>query len=127
MLFSIESPRSFDEVVSALPPLANERGFSVLHQYDFFTILKGKGFPIERNVYVFEICRAPLASKMLTYYPLFSVMMPCRISVYEDNGKTHIATMDMKPIIEDIAGNEELHNEASALYDQLLVMMSSLV
>lgn len=126
MLYSITTEKSIDIILSEIQELASKSGFSILHHYDFQTILEGKGFPIERKVWVFEICRAPLASKMLTHYPLFSVMMPCRISIYEDAGKTHIATMDMLPMLESIKDKVELHQEASNLYAQVLDMMKTL-
>ena len=126
MLYSITTEKSIDIILSEIQELAPRSGFSILHHYDFHSILEGKGFPIERKVWVFEICRAPLASKMLTQFPIFSVMMPCRISVYEDAGKTHIATMDMIPMLESIKDKVELHQEASNLYAQVLDMIKSL-
>ncbi len=126
MLYSITTEKSIDIILSEIQELAPKSGFSILHQYDFQSILEDKGFPIERKVWVFEICRASLASKMLTQFPIFSVMMPCRISVYEDAGKTHIATMDMIPMLESIKDKVELHQEASNLYAQVLDMIKSL-
>ncbi len=126
MLHSITTKKSIDTIISEIQELVPKSGFSILHHYDFQTILEGKGFPIERKVWVFEICRASLASNMLTHFPLFSVMMPCRISIYEDAGITHIATIDMLPMLDSIKDNAELHQEAKILYGQLMEMMKTL-
>jgi uncharacterized protein (DUF302 family) len=126
MFYELTTKRTLDDVINSLQELAPEAGFSILHQYDFFTILEGKGFPIEAKVWTFELCRASMASKMLQQFPLFSTMMPCRISIYEDAGITHIATMDMMPMIDSIKDNAVLHKEAKLLYGQLMEMMKTM-
>ena len=126
MFISLQTSHSVDTIVERMQGAATEFGFSILHHYDFFTILEGKGFPIDRKVFVFEICKAAMSSKILTHFPLFSVMMPCRIAVYEEHGTTHIATMDMHEMLELLHENEQLQEEANALFDQILNMMSSL-
>jgi len=126
MFYELTTKRTLDDVINSLQELAPEEGFSILHQYDFFTILEGKGFPIEAKVWTFELCRASMASKMLKEFPIFSTMMPCRISVYEDSGTTHIATMNMMPMIEMIKEDAELYDEAKDLYDQLMNLMEKI-
>ena len=126
MFYELTTSRTLDDVINSLQELAPEAGFSILHQYDFFTILEGKGFPIEAKVWTFELCRASMASKMLQQFPLFSTMMPCRISVYEDSGTIHIATMNMMPMIEMIKEDAELYDEAKDLYDQLMNLMEKI-
>ena len=126
MFYELTTKRTLDDVINSLQELAPEAGFSILHQYDFFTILEGKGFPIEAKVWTFELCRASMASKMLQQFPLFSTMMPCRISIYEDAGITHIATMDMMPMIDSIKDNAVLHKESKLLYGQLMEMMKTI-
>jgi uncharacterized protein (DUF302 family) len=126
MFYELTTNKTLDDVIKSLQKLAPEAGFSILHQYDFFTILEGKGFPIEAKVWTFELCRASMASKMLNLFPLFSTMMPCRISVYEDSGTIHIATMNMMPMIEMIKEDAELYDEAKDLYAQILALMEML-
>lgn len=126
MFYELTTSRTLDDVINSLQKLAPEAGFSILHQYDFFTILEGKGFPIEAKVWTFELCRASMASKILKEFPIFSTMMPCRISVYEDSDTIHIATMNMMPMIDSIKDNAVLHKEAKLLYGQLMEMMKTM-
>lgn len=125
--YQISSSKSVDETVSLVGAASEQFKFSVLHSYDFQEILAGKGFPIERKVYVFEICRAPMASKMLAANPSFSIFMPCRIAVYEENGKTIVSTMNMELAMESIQHNQELYTEAAAIYQSIQEMMQLLV
>lgn len=126
MFYELTTKRTLDDVINSLQELAPEAGFSILHQYDFFTILEGKGFPIEAKVWTFELCRASMASKMLKEFPIFSTMMPCRISVYEDSDTIHIATINMMPMLDSIKDNAVLHKEAKLLYGQLMEMMKTI-
>jgi uncharacterized protein (DUF302 family) len=126
MFYELTTKRTLDDVINSLQELAPEAGFSILHQYDFFTILEGKGFPIEAKVWTFELCRASMASKILKEFPIFSTMMPCRISVYEDSDTIHIATINMMPMLDSIKDNAVLHKEAKLLYGQLMEMMKTI-
>ncbi|MEY5131943.1 MAG: hypothetical protein RL734_2010 [Bacteroidota bacterium] len=126
MFYELTTKRTLDDVINSLQDLAPEAGFSILHQYDFFTVLEGKGFPIEAKVWTFELCRASMASKMLKQFPIFSTMMPCRISIYEDSDTIHIATMNMMPMIEMIKEDAELYQQARDLYKQLIELMGKL-
>jgi len=90
-----------------------------------------KGFPIERKAFTCKICRASMTSKILTHHPIFSAMMPCRISTFEQEGKTYLVTYDMVPLLESLNNNEELYNEelyneAHTLFNQLLKFMETL-
>jgi uncharacterized protein (DUF302 family) len=123
MFYELTTSRTLDDVINSLQELAPEAGFSILHKYDFFKILEGKGFPIEAKVWTFELCRASMASKMLKQFPIFSTMMPCRISIYEDSDTIHIATINMMPMLDAIKEQAELYTEAKDLYAQILALM----
>ncbi len=125
--YQLSATKSLEEIVSRVTEVAQQCRFSVLHSYDFREILAGKGFPIERKVYVFEICRAPMAAKMLEANPSFSVFMPCRIAVFEENGKTIVSTMNMEPVMASIKQNQELYKEAAAIYTSIQEMMQLLL
>lgn len=125
--YQLTATKSVADIVTGIPDIAQQFKFSVLHSYDFQEILAGKGFPIERKAYVFEICRAPMASKMLAANPSFSIFMPCRIAVYEENGKTIVSTMNMELAMESIQHNPALYEEAAAIYQSIQEMMQLLV
>lgn len=125
--YQVSGTKPIAAAIALVGAAAEQYKFSVLHSYDFFEILQTKGFPIERKVHVFEICRAPMASKMLTASPGFATFMPCRIAVYEENGKTVVSTMNMEPLLKTIEGDPELFKEASAMYQSIQSVMSALL
>jgi uncharacterized protein (DUF302 family) len=126
MTFQITTRQPIEDLAQKVPAACATGNFSVMHSYNFQEILEGKGFPIARKAMVFEICQARIASKMLTLFPEFSVFMPCRISLYEENGQTVISTMDMVPLLALLEGNPEFLEEASAMFENLKALMQRL-
>ena len=100
--------------------------FALLQTYVYHEIVESKGFPINRKVYIYEICQAKTAAGMLTGFPYFSVFMPCKLAIYEENGSTVISTMNMEIVLDAISSNQELYNEATALFTSLKSLMSSI-
>ncbi|WP_291105061.1 MULTISPECIES: DUF302 domain-containing protein [unclassified Flavobacterium] len=90
-------------------------------------MVESKGFPIERKVYIYEICQAKVAAAMLTDYPHFSIFMPCRIAIYEDNGKVVISTMNMEIMLKAVSSNKEFYKEATSLFGALKLLMKQIL
>jgi uncharacterized protein (DUF302 family) len=65
-------------------------------------------------------------AKMLTEFPHFSIYMPCKLAVYDDNGKTIISTMNMEIMLKAVGSCPELFVEATVLFNTLKNLMNSL-
>lgn len=100
--------------------------FALLQTYNYYEIVENKGFPIKRKVFIYEVCQAKTASLMLTGHPNFSIFMPCKLAIYEHNGKTVISTMNMEIMLKAVSSNQELYGNASTLFNSLKSMMQSL-
>lgn len=88
MLYVRESDLPVDQVSAAIESAARAQGFGVLHHYDFHKILAEKGFPITSQCRVFEICNPQQASEVLAADMALNMALPCRVSVYEEGGRT---------------------------------------
>lgn len=119
---------AFDaEALSArLPAYCSEYGFSILHTHIFHQILENKGYPVQSKVFVHEICQAPLAQLLLQQYPEFSVLMPCRISIYQAGSASILATMNMAPALQALSAHAEVHEKGWQVYTAILTMMEKL-
>lgn len=93
MQYVRESSKSVDEAVAAVEAAVQRHGFGVLHSYDFKAILNSKGFDMPNECRVLEVCNPRQASAILTSNISMNMMLPCRISVYEEAGKTRIGTI----------------------------------
>lgn len=127
-MFTIKqtTPHNSQEIASQMQDACSRYNFSILQRYDFHEIIKSKGFELNREVFVFEICQAKIASKILADNPEFSIFMPCKIAIYEQGGETVIATMNMEMMLKIFENNAELYTEATALFTSLKEMMFSL-
>ncbi|MDE2125780.1 MAG: DUF302 domain-containing protein [Armatimonadetes bacterium] len=90
--YTVPTDRGFDDAVASVERAAAANGFRVLHTHDFAATLAEKGFPRE-PLTVVEICNAKYASEVLAKDVRLALMLPCPISIYAENGRTHIGTM----------------------------------
>lgn len=87
---------TFEKTVEVLVAEAEKREWSVPAVHDLKQSLAKSGKTV-KPVKVIEICKPKYSGKMLelSNERIFSVMMPCRISVYEkDDGKTYVALLN---------------------------------
>ena len=97
-----------------------------MHDYVYHEVVKSKGFPIERKVYIYEVCQAKVASLVLTDEPSFAPFMPCRIAVYEEAGQVTISTQNMELMLDTLKGNTELYKQTSDLFGTLKSLMNEI-
>lgn len=120
------SKRSIQSIIDDIEASCAEYGFALLNQYNYHEVVANKGFPIDRKVYIYEVCQAKVASMMLTSNPHFAPFMPCRIAVYEEGDVTIISTQNMQMMIDMIQTQIQLHTEAIGLFTALQNMMKKL-
>jgi len=94
--YTAKTAKSFDEAVASIEKETEQKGFKTLHIHDFGTVLKEKGFPRE-PIKVLEICSAKHANLLLQAEVKISLLLPCRIVVYVENGEVNICAF--RPIL----------------------------
>ena len=82
--YSVSSKLPIGKVTEKVPVACEKHKFALLQTYVYHDIVAGKGFPIDRKVYIYEICQAKTAAQMLTGFPHFSLFMPCKLAIYEN-------------------------------------------
>ncbi|MDP3914488.1 MAG: DUF302 domain-containing protein [Bacteroidota bacterium] len=115
-----------EQIAGQVEAACNKYSLALLQTYNYHEIVESKGFPIQRKVFIYNICQAKTASMMLTTNPEFSTFMPCTLSVYEAGDKTVLSTMNMEMMLEAVKSNEELYNQASNLFKTFCQMMDEL-
>jgi len=125
MTYKVHTDKTIDQVRDEIKDKANKSGFSVLHNYDFKQILYDKGYPIERNITIFELCNPPSAHHVLTQIAELSAYLPCRISIYEENGKTWLVTIGLEEIMNTLTIDEAFQSYMSVLFGKLKTVMHS--
>lgn len=94
--YAVTTKKSFDEAVKSVEEETKNAGFRVLYTHDVTATLAEKNFQIE-PLKIIEICNAKSAYTVLQADIKIGLMLPCKINVYQKNGKTYIS--GMRPII----------------------------
>ena len=100
MLINYETTKNIEEVRSAIEEKAKSRGFGVMSVHEVSNILENKGVPIDYKCIIVEVCSPKHASKVLSADPYISTAMPCRIALFEKDGKTVISTIAPTAMLE---------------------------
>lgn len=124
--YKIISNQPIEQIAEKVPTVCEQNKFALLHTYVYHEIVESKGFPIKRKVYIYEICQAKTAAAMLTDFPHFSIFMPCKLAIYEENGSIVISTMNMEIMLNAVNSNQDLYNEANSLFSTLKIVMEQL-
>lgn len=96
MYYIVETNKSFNQAATDLESAVIHNGFGVLHVHDLATTLRAKGITFNEECKVFEVCNPVQAAKVLSTDMRLNMALPCRISVFTDNGKTKIGLI--KPV-----------------------------
>lgn len=83
----------YEEAIKKVEAATEHNGFKVVNRLDMGGILKSKGFERE-PIYILEICHAPSASEVLKENLAVSLLLPCKVNVYTENGTTFISALD---------------------------------
>lgn len=90
MYYIVETGKSFDQASADLESAVKHNGFGVLHVHDLGANLRGKGIAFDNECKIFEVCNPAQAAKVLSTDMHLNMALPCRISVFTEQGKTKI-------------------------------------
>ncbi len=90
MYYIVESSKSFEQASADLDAAVKRHGFGVLHVHDLGNTLRSKGVAFDQQCRVFEVCNPAQAARVLAADMRLNMALPCRISVYTENGATKI-------------------------------------
>lgn len=93
MLYSVRSEKDIQRVCKDLETAITQRQFGVLGVHDLKATMAKKGVDFEQACYVYEVCNPHQAKSVLSQNMDISTALPCRISVYEDQGRVTLATL----------------------------------
>ncbi len=90
MYYIVETSKPFDKAAEDLDAAVKAHQFGVMHVHDIGNTLRSKGIDFAEQCKVFEVCNPNQAAKVMAADMSMNMALPCRISVYTDNGKTLI-------------------------------------
>ena len=97
MLVKLSTDKTVREAAAALQAAVQANHFGVMQVHNLKETMTKKGVEFARECLIFEVCQPQQAKKVLDQNMSISTALPCRISLYEEGGKTILATL--KPTI----------------------------
>ena len=125
MLYTITTKETIANIKKDMVSYAKEQGFGVLKEYHFKEILEEKGSPIKKDIKVFEVCNPPAAQTILDIHPEVSVFLPCRISLYEENGFVTLSTIGIDNIIDNFELDADIKVYMNSVFEKVKDIINS--
>ena len=119
MLVKLSTDKNVSEVATALPAAAQANRFGVMQVHNLKETMAKKGVAFARECMIFEVCQPQQAKEVLERNMAISTMLPCRISVYEEGGKTILATLKPTALLE-IFGEQQLKPVAQEVENTII-------
>lgn len=88
--YTVESPKTPEEAIESLTSSLKEENFGVLWHLNLQEKLNEKGVQFRQPYHILEVCNPAEAERVLSEEPLAGYFLPCKITVYEQNGRTRI-------------------------------------
>ena len=116
--------KSVQEVIDSLKEITSKYKYGIQHIHNVKETLKSKGIDLGNECQIVDICNPIVAQKFLSEDMSLSIIMPCKISVYTQDGDTMIAMNSLVQLVDDI--NPDLIEIAQEAQEQLLEIIDEI-
>ncbi len=123
MYYTVETKKSFDQAVTDLQETVANNKFGVLHIHDIGGTLRSKGIEFDKQCKVFEVCNPGHAANVLAIDMRLNMALPCRISVYTEEGQTKIGFIKPEPMLAMLSDNATLLEIAQEVEQTMIKMV----
>ncbi len=100
MLITLSSSKTVADVVTALEAAIPANQFGLMQIHNIKATMAKKGVEFDHECLIIELCQPNKAKQILDQNISISTVLPCRISVYEERGKTTLSTVKPTTLIE---------------------------
>ena len=116
--------KSVQEVIDCLKEVTAKYKYGIQHIHNVQETLKSKGIDLGNECQIVDICNPIVAEKFLSEDMSLSIIMPCKIAVYNQDGETMIAMNSLVQLVDDI--NPDLIELAQEVQEQLLEIIDEI-
>ena len=100
MLIKNTTEKSVADTGVALNAAVVANHFGVLQEHDMRDSMTRHGVEFTKELLIFEVCQPAQAKRVLDEDMSVSTALPCRISIYEENGKTVLVAIKPTLLLE---------------------------
>ena len=123
MLVKTSTGKTVSETATALHAAVQANHFGVMQVHNLKETMVKKGVEFERECLIFEVCQPQQAKKVLDQNMSVSTALPCRISIYEEGGKTILASL-RPTILLGMFDSPQLEGVAKEVEDTIVKIMT---
>jgi len=120
-----ETSKAPAQAVADLQASVKQHGYGVLHIYDLQETLASKGFDLPNACHILEVCNPKQAAAVLAADMGLNIALPCRISVYQDGGKTLIGMVRPSALLASLSDSEELRTIAGQVEKDTIAIIEA--
>jgi uncharacterized protein (DUF302 family) len=124
MYYVVDTDKTFEQASIDLESSVKSLGFGVLHVHDIGETLRKKGIDFEENCRIFEICNPIQAAKVLSMDMRLNMALPCRISVFTEEGSTKIGLIKPAKMLAALSENPALLEVANEVEEKTIQMVN---
>ena len=123
MKYIVETSKSVEQAVADLQAAVARHKFGVLHIHNLQETLKKKGVEFLNACQILEICHPHSAKDVLMVDMALNMALPCRVSVYSENGQTKIGMIRPTAMLRALSDSPKLEAIAKEIEVSLIAMI----
>jgi uncharacterized protein (DUF302 family) len=93
MLIKLSTAKRVSDAAASLQAAVEANHFGVMHVHNLKETMAKKGVDFAHECLIFEVCQPQQAKKVLDKNMSVCTALPCRICIFEEGGKTILATL----------------------------------
>ena len=122
MLIKLTTEKTISQLKADLQAAIQASHFGLMQVHNLKETMANKDVAFAKECLIFEICQPQQAKKVLEQNMGISTALPCRISIYEDGGKTMLATLKPTNLLA-MFNTPQLEGVAQEVEDTLVKIM----
>ena len=122
MLITLSTDKTVSDAAAALQAAVQANHFGVMQMHNLKETMAKKGVEFAHECLIFEVCQPQQAKKVLDENMSVSTALPCRISIYEEGGKTVLATLKPTTLLA-MFNSPQMEGVAQEVEDTIVTIM----
>ena len=122
MLIKLSTDKTVSETAAALQATVQANHFGVMQVHNLQETMIKKGVEFVHECLIVEVCQPNQAKKVLEANMSVSTALPCRISIFQERGKTILATLKPTTLLA-LFGSPQLETVAQDVETTIVKIM----
>lgn len=123
MKYIVDSGKGLEQAAADLEAAVKAHGFGVLNVLDLSGTLAGKGYELAGQCRILDVCNPAQAQKVLDEDISMNMALPCRVSVYEEDGGTRIGMIRPTALLAGLSDSPHLKRVAEDVEAKIIAMI----